>query len=304
MHRKDEGAKKFNICAFAPLRFIYYPPPIRFMKKNCGIRCNIRLMLSSCIDSNKRFCLQRFSEIEIAKHVNPKLNAANPNAMLFRVGGISAILLFVSYVSIIVVYVVIGAGPAGVEESLNYLAAHTMAWWIILGLSVFTDILFIPISFALYDEFKDANKNAIVAGIVFLMLFVILDLALTWPAYAALINLGGKYAALTADAERASVVAAASYAYSFVNSGLLGIYIILIPAFGFLVFGLVMINSRFNKITAYLGVVAGILGIASVLGGYISSDFGHVSVIITSTLITIWTLLVGLRLFRFSQAES
>ena len=59
---------------------------------------------------------------------------------LYRVGGSSGVALGISHIAIIGVYVAVGVPPKGVEERLVYHAAHTVAWWWILGLSVLTDL--------------------------------------------------------------------------------------------------------------------------------------------------------------------
>ena len=57
---------------------------------------------------------------------------------LYRVGGISALVIGIAYVIIIVLYVLAGAPPGGGdgEAWLKYLTGRTTAWWIIIGLSV------------------------------------------------------------------------------------------------------------------------------------------------------------------------
>ena len=47
---------------------------------------------------------------------------------LFRVGGISAIVLGSSYLVITALYVLAGAVPSGGEAWLEYLAGHTAVW--------------------------------------------------------------------------------------------------------------------------------------------------------------------------------
>jgi hypothetical protein len=228
-------------------------------------------------------------------------NSVNPNIKgLYRAGSVSAIVLFVSYIIITVAYVRGGALPSGAEEWLRYLAGHTVAWWIILGLSVLTDFLFVPIALSLYFSLKEVNRNAILAGTGFLGFFVVLDLAITWPNYSSLIILSRKYAATTNDAQRVDFVAAAIYAYSVLTSNLLAVYIILIPALGILIISLVMLKGIFKKVTAYLGVVTGILGIVAVVGGFFTSSLG-LAVVITSVLTTFWILFVGYGLFRLSK---
>lgn len=229
------------------------------------------------------------------------VNSDNSNMKgLYRVGGMSAIVLSMSYIIITVLYVLGGALPSGGEEWLKHLAKHTLEWQAILGFSVLTDILFIFVAWSLYCALKKINKNAILTGIGFLGLFVILDLAVTWPNYASLINLSGKYAAAINDTERMTFVAAANYAYGVLSSSLFAVYAILVPALGILIIGLVMLKGTFSKVTAYLGVVTGILGIISVVGPFFFTALGMIA-IITSVFTTVWVLFVGFKLLKLSQ---
>src|SRR5213593_728804 len=131
-------------------------------------------------------------------------------------------------------------------------------------------------------------------------LFVVLDLAVTWTSYASLITLSGTYAAATSDAQRAVVVAAANYPSAVLESRLLGVYAILVPAVGILMTGVVMLKGVFSKTTAYLALIAGILGIVSVAGPLLEKSLG-LAVIISSVFTTIWVLFVGRRLYRLGQ---
>ena len=222
---------------------------------------------------------------------------------LYRAGGISAIVLGISYVVIIAVYVLGGAPPSEAEQWLKYLSGHTTAWWTILGLSVLTDLLFVPVALSLYLALKHVNRNAMLAGAGFMVSFVILDLAVTWPNYSSLIILSGKYAAAANDAQRTAFVAAAHYASAVLTSSVVGVYAILVPSLGILIIGLVMRKGPFGKLTAYLAVISGILGIVSVVGPYFVRALG-LAIVIGSALTTVWVFLVGYRLYRLGHAGS
>ncbi|HXQ34353.1 MAG TPA: hypothetical protein VN843_10090, partial [Anaerolineales bacterium] len=107
---------------------------------------------------------------------------------LYRVGGISALVLGIAYIVIIALYVPVGAPPSGAEARLAYIAGNIAAWWAILGLSVVTDFLFLPVVLALYVALKGINRNLMLIATAFMSLFVVLDLTITWPNYAALIT--------------------------------------------------------------------------------------------------------------------
>lgn len=221
---------------------------------------------------------------------------------LYRIGGVSALVLGISYIIITVLYVRGGALPGGTEEWLRHLAGHTNEWWAILGLSVLTDFLFLPVAWSLYMALKEINKNAVLAGVSLLVLFVVLDLAVTWPNYASLINLSGKYASALDDAQRLAVVTAADYVYAVLSSKLFGVYTILVPSLGILMIGMVMLKGVFSPAAAYLGIVTGITGIIAVVGPFFVSSLGMVAVL-TSVLTLIWLLLIGWKLLKIGNQK-
>jgi len=111
---------------------------------------------------------------------------------LYRVGGISALVLGVAYLIIIPLYASVGAPPTSGEAWLTYLDGKTTVWWAILGFSVLTDVLFVPVAFALYLALQGVNRNAMLVATAFVGVFVVLDLAVTWSNYAALLTLSGR----------------------------------------------------------------------------------------------------------------
>ncbi len=105
----------------------------------------------------------------------------------------------------------VGAPPTGGEAWLTYLEGKTTVWWAILWLSVVTDLLYVPVAFALYVALSEINRGAMLMASAFVGFFVALDLAVTWSNYASLLVLGGNYAAAADDVERTVYVAAANY---------------------------------------------------------------------------------------------
>jgi hypothetical protein len=230
------------------------------------------------------------------------VNAPDTNGKwLYRVGGISAIIFGLSYIAIMALYVPMGAPPSGAEAHLAYVSQHTSAWWAILGLSVLTDFLLVPIALALYLALKGINRNAMLAATAFVGLFVILDLALTWTNYAMLILLSGEYAAAPSDALRAVFITAAIYPSMVVKSNLIFVYNSFTLAIGIFITGLVMLNGAFSKITAYLGLATGILGIVAVTSSFFADVVSSVTIILASVLTTVWVFLVGYRLYKLGR---
>jgi len=228
-------------------------------------------------------------------------HAVDPNGnWLYRVGGICALVLGIAYIITIALYAHVGAPPSGGEAWLKYLSGKTTVWWAILGLSVLTDLLYLPVALALYLALKGVARPAMLVATACVGVFIVLDLAVTWSNFASLITLSGNYAAATNDAQRVAYIAAANYASAVLASSLEAVYSIMVPSFGILLIGLVMLKGIFRKSTAYLGLATGILGIVSVAGPFFVSILS-VTIIIASVLTTVWVLLVGYRLYRLGQ---
>jgi hypothetical protein len=212
----------------------------------------------------------------------------------YRVGGVAALLLGIGYVIIFPLYAHVGAPPNGVEAWFRYLPGKTTVWWTILGLSVFTDFLYVPVALALYLALKGVNKNGMLLATAFVGLFVVLDLAVTWSHYASILTLYRNYSTATDDAHRAAYVAAANYASAMLTSPLEIVYAIVTLSSGILLTGFVMLRGPFNKITAYFGLATGIFGIASLTGL-------SLTIIGNALFATAWLFFVGYRLCRLAQ---
>jgi len=226
------------------------------------------------------------------------VSAVDPDGKWFyRVGGISALVIGITYIIIIPLFAHVGGGPSsGGEAWLTYLEGKTTVWWAILGLSVFTDFLYVPVALSLYVALERVNRNAMLVATAFVGLFVVLDLAVLWTNYASLLTLSRLHTAATTDAQRAAYVAAANYASAVLASHTLVFYSIVDLSVAILIIGFVMLKGKeiFSKTTAYLGLGAGIFGIVAIAGFF-------VIIIVNALLVTVWVLFSGYRLFRLGQ---
>jgi hypothetical protein len=213
----------------------------------------------------------------------------------YRAGALAALVLGICYVAIIPLYAHVGVPPNGGGEAwFKYLAGKTPFWWTILGLSVFTDFLFVPVALALYLALKGINRNAMLLATAFVGLFVVLDLAITWTHYASILTLYRSYSQAADDASRAGYVAAANYASAMLSCPLEIVYAIMTLSSGILVTGVVMLRGPFSAVTAYLGLATGVLGIAS-LTGLSAAIIGN------ALFATAWLFFVGHGLYRLGR---
>jgi hypothetical protein len=223
--------------------------------------------------------------------------AARDHRWSYRAGAISALVLGIGYLATIPLIASVGFPPSGGEASLRYFDGKTAVWWIIVGLSVLTDLLYVPVALSLYLALKEVNRYAMLVATAFVGLFIVLDLAVTWTNEAALISLSGNYAAAANDVQRAAYAAAADYASVVLASHLAPVYAIAILSFAVLMIGVVMLKGGFSRTAGYLALATGILGIASIAGWM-------VTIILNAALITVWILIVAYRLWRLGAQQT
>ena len=215
----------------------------------------------------------------------------------YRWGGIAALLLAVGYVAIIPLFAWVGAPPATGEAWFRYLPGKTAAWWVIIWLCVVTDLLYPPVAWALWIALRKAATKLMLASLVCLNLFVVLDLAVTWTHHASLLALFQNYSGAADEAHRAAYLAAAEYAASIYATPLLTFYIIVIPSLGVLLASIAMIKAGFGKVSAFTGIITGVFGILSLTGFF--------PLIMANALgTTLWYFLVGARLVRLARELS
>ena len=220
-------------------------------------------------------------------------DAATPTWLL-RTGGIAALLLAVGYIATMPLFASVGAPPEGAQAQLEYHMTGTTAWWGIVALSVLTDLLFVPVSVALYAALRRSNQPAMLLATAFTLMFVVLDLAVLWPANVAMITLGEEYATATSG-QQALLVVAASYPSAVLDSMLTTVFSVLTLGIGILGIGLVMLRGGFGRVTGTVGVATGALGIASVVETALTGTF-PILVVGASLLTIVWLILVGRRL--------
>jgi hypothetical protein len=225
---------------------------------------------------------------------------ADRRGSLGRVGGISALAIGIGYVVIVGLYASVGPPPSGGQAWLDYGAGKTTAWWGILGLSVLTDLLFVPLALALYLALRGVNRDAMLVGSSLVLVFVVVDLSVTWSNYAALITLADDQAAAGSDAQRAADVAAATYASAVLTSPLEVVYSIGTLALGILIIGFVMLGGVFGRPEAVVGLATGVFGLVAVVSGFFTEPL-TIAIILASLLTTVWVFLVGYRLVRLAS---
>jgi hypothetical protein len=250
----------------------------------------------------QRLDMSRSNEVGImsATHVVHASHALDDphlrSVWMERIGGVAAILLAVGYVATMPLFASVGAPPEGAHARLEYHVTGTDTWWVIVALSVLTDLLFVPVAISLYTVLRRLSQPVMLFASAFIMIFVVLDLAVLWPAKVSMITLGEAYGTATSE-QRALLLVAAGYPSSVLDSDLTAVYSILTLGIGILGTGLVMLRGAFGRATAIVGVATGIVSIASVIETMVTGAFPML-VVGASLLTIVWIVMVGRALLR------
>jgi hypothetical protein len=223
------------------------------------------------------------------------------NELVYLFGGGCGLIVGIAYLIIIALYAPIGAPPVSVDAVLLYLATNSTRWWWIIGLSVLTDFLFIPFAASIYFALRKVNCYIIWLAAGCIILFVFLDLAITWTNYAAAMALGSGYLKSMTEVQKSAILTAAEPVAAVLHSKLLFVYNSLTLAVGILLTGIVMLRSFFGKATAYLGIATGCTGILAVIGSFLTSALNS-AIILASCLTTLWVFIVGYQFCRHGMA--
>jgi len=197
------------------------------------------------------------------------------------------------YIISAVLSIVIGPPPSGGEPYLQGLATHALVSQVNFGLWVLADLALLPAVMALYLALKQIAKNAMLIAAGLMLLFAVLDLAVTELNSLTLVTLTQQYAAAASDAQRSAYVAAADYALATLPIATFLSY--MVSSVGLFIISLVMLKGVFSKPAAYAGLVASIAGI---IGGFYFIVPALAALLVPSLIaFGLWSLLAGARLW-------
>ncbi len=215
---------------------------------------------------------------------------------LYRVGGISLILVGFCFIIIIVIAVLFSIGaPPGTGEELLSQAGNKLLFLTSQGLETVAFILFVPAVLALYMALKEVNRNRmlIATGLGGTGIALILPGRAVILAFASFSDgwrtaTGGTRVAYDVAAQLGLEVGKVSM---ILGSSLLAVAI--------LITGLVMRNWPVHRAVAYLGIVTSIVLLVGRVGILVPTLF--VLLVASALSIVAWSLAVGFKLYKLGE---
>ena len=216
---------------------------------------------------------------------------------LYIIGGATALISVLIVPIQIVVYTTSPPPSTALDWFTLFQDSKLLGFLAFEGLFVLDGVLAIPTALALYVALRRTNQSLMAIALA-LGLVGNVALIVARPAFEMLI-LSDKYAAAPTDAQRALFLAAGEAMIATFNGtawqvafNLGNIYLVLIPV--------VMLQSNiFGRATAYMGLLAGVLGF-----GIYLPKIGLFLGILSALFLAIWEILIALRLFQLGWGGS
>ena len=225
---------------------------------------------------------------------------------LYKAGGISGVLVgILLIIAIVLISITPQAPTSGGIATLEYIASNRLVYIVGQVVGIAPVFLEIVVFLALLMALKGFNKSAAAIGSV--LAIVSQAVVLASVNFGGLVNLSDNYMVAVTDAQRAVFANAAEWAIAFNNSvSASGIDVIMTSgAIGVLILSFLMLKGVFQKGIAVLGIIAGVLGIISAFGVFISPlpvtpQLG-IGYTLYAFILTIWLVAVGIKLYKLGR---
>jgi hypothetical protein len=218
---------------------------------------------------------------------------------LYRVSGI--LLIVNAILSLVAAYtsrILYSGGYHDPESYLQLVSQNQQLAYFTWGLWIVIDILPLPIIIAMYIIFQRYNRTLALLGSLFALFYAIYDVAATELNSLTLVSLSHGYALATTLATKASFVAAATYGYYALP--LQTILSFALGPIGYLLWCVPMAKSFFGRWLAIFGVIVSVIGLLGAAAPiFPTSAFLGWCAFLCVRLIAIWTIFLGVQLFRY-----
>jgi hypothetical protein len=188
--------------------------------------------------------------------------------------------------------------PSDAAAYLQLVSQHQRMASIAWSLWIITDILGTAPIIAVYIVLQRHNRTLALLGSLLAIFYAIYDVSATELNSLTLVSLSHGYASATADALRASFVAAATYGYNALP--LQTVLSFGIGSLAYLLWCVPMWKSIFGRWTAIFGVVVNVIGVIGSASPVLpSSSVLGLCLFLAPRLIALWSIVLGVQMFRY-----
>lgn len=218
----------------------------------------------------------------------------------YRAGAISIIIagILVLITLPLIPLLIPSLAPTSVQSGLTSIQSQSLLFGMTWGLYLVSDLLYLIAFPALYFALRQANRTVTLIAAIFNMVFVAVDVGVDIPLRLALIGLSNSYASTNGDT-RAAYLATGQLTMDLANLTALVATFLQFSAI-ILVSYAALKSQTFKKSSGYIGILSGVLGLLFIPTFAIGSTLSGLFNIGGFILLVIWSVLVGLKLYKLS----
>jgi hypothetical protein len=219
---------------------------------------------------------------------------------LYSVSGI--LLILNAVLSLVAAYAIRILYTPGYHDPASYLqlvsqnqqlAYFSWSLWIVI------DLLPLPIMVAMYIILQRYNRTLAFLGSLVALFYAIYDVGATEMNSLTLVSLSHGYALATTEAVKASFITAATYGYYALP--LQTVISFALGPIGYLLWCVPIAKSFFGRWNAIIGVILSVIGLFGAAAPVVpSSAFLGWCGFLCVRLIALWTIILGVMLFRYA----
>jgi hypothetical protein len=234
---------------------------------------------------------------------NKDINNYSSHKITYWFGGLICTILMIYSLATMVVMFGIGTPPETIIECFSMLNENKFLGLLRLDiLTVFIMPLYYILFYSIYIALKNHDNDALRISII--LIFAGLTLFLATPSVFSYLHLSDKYSLATTELEKSQLLSAgeailASDMWHGTGAKIGGI----LMQVGALIISILMLKTNvFTRFTAYIGIFSHGLDLLHILIGFFLPVAGAILMAIGGTLYLVWFPLIGLRLFKLSNA--
>lgn len=222
---------------------------------------------------------------------------------LYRVGGTAPLIALAFYLS---QFLLLFAGdiypttPQGWFELFQ--RNKLLGLFVLNALDIISIALLGTMFLALYVALRGINPSYMTIAIFFAFLGIAVFVSTRAQMVSATLSLSDQYAAATTEAQRARILAAGQAVQAPIRATHETIGFLFTVVAGLIVSMVMLRSDTFGKVTAYVGIVAGIFTFANDASIVIAPSLATILMPINGLLWLIWWLLISRGLFRLARS--
>ena len=186
--------------------------------------------------------------------------------------------------------------PSSVQSGLTSIQSQSVLFGTTWGIYLVSDLLYLIAFPALYFALRQANRTVTLIAAIFNMIFVAVDVGVDIPLRLSLIGLSNSYASANGDT-RAAYLATGQLTMDLAN--LTALVATFLQFSAIILASYAMLKSQtFKKSVGYIGILSGVQGLLFIPTFAMGSMLSGLLNISGFIFLVVWSLLVGLKLYK------